>query len=273
MTESKLDSYRSLYEILGTAQNADTEDLKAAFRKLALVHHPDRNAGSPESQAMFILVRNAYETLIDPVRRAEYDAWLSASAALRAWKKAAPKRDAALPGSGAPAIPSPSAVAAQINYLLWDIEDLIRDRKNPAWSEKRDDRSPLKHLLLVLVRLDRTVLSPAGFPDYYLASRKLGTEIPEEQLYGIGHEAAAGGHRPFTDLNDYFYNIRKRTDQFLARLRPSDLLKEVPGTALRILDAVFDVQKLAMRHLPIAKAILEGKRGETENGALSPRSP
>jgi len=61
------------YEILGVPRDADAEQIKKAYRKLAMQFHPDRNAGSPEAEARFKELSEAYEVLKDPDRRAAYD--------------------------------------------------------------------------------------------------------------------------------------------------------------------------------------------------------
>jgi DnaJ-class molecular chaperone len=61
------------YKILGVEKNATTEEIKKAYRKLSLKHHPDRNNNSSESTIKFQAISKAYETLIDPVKRATYD--------------------------------------------------------------------------------------------------------------------------------------------------------------------------------------------------------
>jgi molecular chaperone DnaJ len=61
------------YNTLGVARNATTEDIKTAFRKLALKYHPDRNPGDPTSETEFKDVSNAYEILSDVAKRSEYD--------------------------------------------------------------------------------------------------------------------------------------------------------------------------------------------------------
>src|SRR5215216_3367475 len=66
---------RDYYEILGVAKNASEDDIKKAYRKLAMKHHPDRNQGddSKKSEDKFKEAKEAYEMLSDPQKRAAYD--------------------------------------------------------------------------------------------------------------------------------------------------------------------------------------------------------
>ena len=57
------------YELLDVPTNATTEEIKKHYRKYALLHHPDK--GGDEEQ--FKLIREAYETLMDPILRHQYD--------------------------------------------------------------------------------------------------------------------------------------------------------------------------------------------------------
>jgi molecular chaperone DnaJ len=61
------------YELLGVERTADSATIKAAYRKLAMEHHPDRNAGCKDNEAKFKAVSAAYECLKDPQKRAAYD--------------------------------------------------------------------------------------------------------------------------------------------------------------------------------------------------------
>ena len=64
---------RDYYEILGVARDASEADLKKAYRRLAMKHHPDRNPGNPEAEADFKEAKEAYEALSDQNKRAAYD--------------------------------------------------------------------------------------------------------------------------------------------------------------------------------------------------------
>jgi hypothetical protein len=64
---------KDYYALLGITQAATTRQVKAAYRKLAKVHHPDTNPGDPGAAARFRDITEAYETLSDPMRRKAYD--------------------------------------------------------------------------------------------------------------------------------------------------------------------------------------------------------
>src|SRR5262245_2631963 len=64
---------RDYYEVLGVRREADDEEIKRAYRKLALQYHPDRNVGDKEAEEKFKEAAEAYEVLRDPEKRRRYD--------------------------------------------------------------------------------------------------------------------------------------------------------------------------------------------------------
>jgi curved DNA-binding protein CbpA len=61
------------YAILSVPRDATDQDIKLAYRELALIHHPDRNPGNAESARKFMRVNAAYKALSDPKERHLYD--------------------------------------------------------------------------------------------------------------------------------------------------------------------------------------------------------
>ncbi len=66
-------SKKDYYEVLGVNRDATDEEIKKAYRKLAMKHHPDRNPDNPKSEEHFKEAKEAYETLSDGQKRAAYD--------------------------------------------------------------------------------------------------------------------------------------------------------------------------------------------------------
>ena len=66
-------SKRDYYEVLGVARNVSDEDLKKAYRRSAMKHHPDRNPGDDEALAKFKECKEAYDVLSDGGKRRMYD--------------------------------------------------------------------------------------------------------------------------------------------------------------------------------------------------------
>ncbi|MGC4034336.1 MAG: J domain-containing protein [Chitinophagaceae bacterium] len=65
--------YRDYYQILGVDKKASQDDIKKAFRKLAVKYHPDKNQGDKEAEAKFKQINEANEVLSDPEKRKKYD--------------------------------------------------------------------------------------------------------------------------------------------------------------------------------------------------------
>ncbi len=64
---------KDYYEILGVQKNATDEEIKKAYRKLAIQYHPDKNPGDTVAEAKFKEINDAYQILSDPSKRRNYD--------------------------------------------------------------------------------------------------------------------------------------------------------------------------------------------------------
>ncbi|KAI1170723.1 hypothetical protein F4777DRAFT_101130 [Nemania sp. FL0916] len=71
--ELKKSQRKDYYKILGVAKDADEATIKKAYRKLAIIHHPDKNRDDEGAAERFKDIGEAYETLSDPQKRARYD--------------------------------------------------------------------------------------------------------------------------------------------------------------------------------------------------------
>lgn len=65
--------YQDYYKILGVDKKASQEEIKKAYRKLAVQYHPDKNQGNKQAEEKFKLINEAYEVLSDPEKRKKYD--------------------------------------------------------------------------------------------------------------------------------------------------------------------------------------------------------
>ena len=64
---------KDFYKTLGVEKTASAEEIKKAYRKLAMKHHPDQNKDNPEAEAKFKEISEAYEVLKDEQKRSAYD--------------------------------------------------------------------------------------------------------------------------------------------------------------------------------------------------------
>ena len=69
---------KDYYQILGLGKNASLDEIKKAFRKLAVKYHPDKNPGDKEAEEKFKEINEAYAVLSDPEKKAQYDRFGSA---------------------------------------------------------------------------------------------------------------------------------------------------------------------------------------------------
>lgn len=99
------------YSILGVPEDADTAQIKSAYRKLSFRYHPDVAGDNPEAHVRFIRLSRAYGILADETKRKKYDSYI---------RKSSVERNARtqLPGHG-------TAIIEYINYILWEISGTI----------------------------------------------------------------------------------------------------------------------------------------------------
>src|SRR5258706_13507712 len=65
--------YKDYYKILGVDRKASADDIRKAYRKLAMQHHPDKNPGDKKAEDKFKEINEAYQVLSDKEKRARYD--------------------------------------------------------------------------------------------------------------------------------------------------------------------------------------------------------
>ena len=64
---------RDYYEVLGVSKGASEQEIKKAYKKMAIKYHPDRNPGDKEAEEKFKEAAEAYDVLHDPQKRQRYD--------------------------------------------------------------------------------------------------------------------------------------------------------------------------------------------------------
>ncbi|UII31356.1 DnaJ domain-containing protein [Fulvivirga ulvae] len=113
---------KDYYFILGINRNASQSEIKVAYRKLALKFHPDKNPGDPFSEQMFRDIKDAYETLSDLTKRAQYDRLNQSQETVSEPRNAKTE----------PNEPSPSEL---VNNIISNLKQMINQSKGASTQE------------------------------------------------------------------------------------------------------------------------------------------
>jgi curved DNA-binding protein len=116
--------YKDYYKVLGVERSANEEQIKKAYRKLALQYHPDRNPGNKASEDKFKEINEAYQVLSDAEKRARYDA-LGESYTRHQQRGGAPGNfnwEDWYTAGGAPG----ASTGGNINYDMGELNEILR---------------------------------------------------------------------------------------------------------------------------------------------------
>ena len=224
---------RTHYQILNTCRNSTTEQIRDAFRRMSMIHHPDRNRNSEESNKIYRIILNSYKILSQSEKRREYDTYLNRSKYVGDFGNIEIKT---LTGGFIS-----SQLLNQINISLWEINDLINEYPDPA-----DIR---EYLLRILTFLDKWVLEPGGFPDCFMEARRMQRLDPREYIRILSNPLPPGVYLPYRNLQDYFHDIRKRADKFLSRYDKLTDWNETTDQPVSLTDSLIEYNNLAVHYL------------------------
>lgn len=250
----------NLYDVLNVPITASTTEIKAAFRSLALKHHPDKHHNSSEATATFKTINNAYAVLSNPETRERYDRVLDAAGPTAASSPSSTPRGSAPRVLLGPGLSEAlSLLFDHLNFVLWDIEDFITSRENTT--RGAPGATPTAYLFMMLTFIDRWVLQPAGVPDYFFQARGLKDSAPIGGSSTLPYQDPHGGHRPYTDITDYFYNVRRRVDELFRRAKLIDFSAPIAGTALTLADCVLEAHNYCIHYLGWMTTGIQGAGG------------
>jgi len=238
--------YLTYYSILNIENKATNKEIKTAFYNLSKIYHPDKNNNSVESTTKFKIILNAYNVLINKIKRKEYDTYLNNSKLVTNIMKEDKDKKDLLSGIKGEVYRSNEEIIDYLNYILWEIEDYLLDKSEEFLNIKYNNFTIRQYLLIILTFIDKWILDTTGFKDYFMEARgKINTDPREYvKIIGIGNRYSS-----YTNINDYFYEIRKRTDKFIKKKLVSDLSDKIVNENIRLIDCLIEAQNMATHYL------------------------
>ena len=221
--------FSSHYKLLGIGPEADGEQIRSAFRRVSMICHPDKNDNSAESNRRYALIINAYKILSDESKRKHYDDYLRKSS----WVKTPlTPRVKSIDSRNISVV---SELLRYINVSLWEIDDLLKD----SGIDARRGRL----IMIILTFLDKWILDPAGFPDYFAEARGMTRRDPREYIGILSRGSRPEAHLPYSSIAGYYRDIRKRADRLITRFEKSAGLPELP------LEAVLEYHNMSVHYM------------------------
>jgi len=168
--------HRTYYDILGIPPKATTDEIKKAYRKLAMKFHPDNNS-SPDAKEVFIQINKAYEVLSDPTKRWRYDLLLN------------------------DVVPQSSRTHHQQQAPPQD-----PSRPDPRYYQAKSNQTQRRHseFLRYWLPAKMTVLLTLIFSLFILMDRQLADFQPGEKIIRLG-PGGAGQYLVITDKASYSF--------------------------------------------------------------------
>jgi curved DNA-binding protein CbpA len=228
------------YRILNLKENASLEEIKQAYRKAALRHHPDLDRDNRNATVTFILIKNAYEFLVNNSTKQAYDRFQKCHAT--AQRGTYDSEVAIYEGENER---NQESFANHLNFIFWDIEDLLRDR-TAFHNRTYTGRALQRDLLTLLLFIEEWVLIPLGLKDHFMEARQLHELSKRDYLDALLGGNGRFSHFPYTTVSSYYYNLRIRLNKFLDAYKTYDLLREIDDSGIRVVDAIVDAQNYAI---------------------------
>lgn len=213
------------YKILEIENGASISEVKHAYRRLALLYHPDHNVKDAKESYAFLYITNAYKVLSNELVKKEYDDYL---------KKSKGNQNRYTDSNRIKQIEDGNDYSFDMNSILWDIEEVIG---------KSEEKLINLLTIRILAFIEKWVLIPNGLPDYFSTARKL----PQRDPYIVGKELLERTNKylEYASISDYYFDIRKRMNIFLEKKYSNSLFEEIDSLGIRKIDAIIETQNVS----------------------------